>query len=289
MKKYDFVIPAIPEDSELRTYKEGPLSAAAEGAEDASLLSRFTRDVNSILAQYVGAMEAVKIRAGLQHMMSLSARGNLFLVESHFDNTLFTENRARCDEVMIVSLNLIWLLSALIHPFMPETSDAILKQLDAPPRANPTDCKFSLDLLPGHKIGKAAHLFKQIDPKQEEVWRVQFGGAADAKKAAAEEEPKMSKKQAMKAAKAAKKQAEASKPQVKNKTPELIQLEEKVATEGEKLKGLKEQAKTASLAEDKAKVDMEVDAQLASYLKLKKELDELTATLAKLEVDGGSQ
>ncbi len=115
----------IPADSELRSYKEGPVTAAAEGADDASssVISRFARDVNAILAQYISSMEAVKIRSGLQHMMALSARGNVFLVESHFDNTLFTESRARCDEVMIVALNLIWLLSSLIHPFMPETSE----------------------------------------------------------------------------------------------------------------------------------------------------------------------
>lgn len=288
MKKYDYVIPAIPSDSKLRSYKDGPVAAAAEGADDASssVISRFARDVNLILGQYISSMEAVKIRSGLQHMMALSARGNLFLVESHFDNTLFTESRAHCDEVMIVALNLIWLLSALIHPFMPETSDAILKQLDAPPRAVPEDGKFYLDLLPGHKIGVASHLFKQIDPKQEDIWRVQFGGGADGTKQ--EEAPKLSKKQAMKAAKAAKKQLEASKPQVKNKTPELIELEGKVAAEGETLKQLKEGVKKASEAEDKAQLEKQVEAQLASYLVLKKQMEELTAQLAKLEVDGAT-
>ncbi|KAI3479572.1 hypothetical protein L1887_58384 [Cichorium endivia] len=166
---------------------------------------------------------------------------------------------------------------------MPETSDAILKQLDAPPRTVPDDGKFALDLLAGHKIGKASHLFKQIDPKQEEVWRVQFGGSADG--AVQEEKPQMSKKQAMKAAKAAKKQAEAAKPQVKNKTPELLQLEQQVATEGDALKKLKEDAKKAESADDKAKLDQDVEAKLAGFLALKKDLETLTASLAKLELE----
>ncbi|PWY98287.1 putative MES1-methionyl-tRNA synthetase [Testicularia cyperi] len=288
MKKYDYVIPAIPADSELRTYQSGAVTPASEGADEASssVISRFARDVNVILSQYVDAMEAVKIRSGLQHMMALSARGNVFLVESHFDNTLFTEHRARCDEVMIVALNLIWLLSALIHPFMPETSDSILKQLDAPPRAVPEDTKFYIDLLPGHKIGKAAHLFKLIDPKKEDDWRVQFGGSGSASKE--EEKPQMSKKQAMKAAKAAKKAAQAAEPQVKNKTPELVQLEEQVAEQGEEIKQLKEKLKTSSEAEDQAKVEKEYEAKLAAFLASKEKMKALTAELAALELKAES-
>lgn len=282
MKKYDFVIPDIPADSELHTFKDGPLKVAAEGTQS-SVISRFTRDVNAILSQYIESMEAVKIRSGLQHMMALSARGNLFLVESHFDNTLFTQSRPRCDEVMIVALNLIWLLSPLIHPFMPETSDSILKQLDAPPRTVPDDAKFCIDLLPGHKIGKAVHLFKQIDAGKEEEWRVQFGGAGSA--AVEAETPQLSKKQAMKAAKAAKKAAEAAQPQVKNKTPELLHLETLVAEKSQEVKKLKEEAKQATEASEKERLDAQVEDQLAGFLALKNKMQALSIELSQAEAE----
>ncbi|KAN0060738.1 methionine--tRNA ligase mes1 [Thecaphora frezii] len=283
MKKYDQVIPEIPADSELKTYKQGALDAAAEGDQEASVIAKYVRDVNAILAQYIESMEAVKIRAGLQHMMALSARSNLFLVEMGFDNTLYTERRARCDEVMIVTLNVIWLLSALIHPFMPETCDSILKQLDAPPRAVPEDGRLHLDLLPGHKIGKAAHLFKRIDEKQEDVWRKQFGGGA-AGEAKESDAPALSKKQAMKAAKAAKKAAEEkNKVVVKNKTPELVALEERVAKQGEEVKRIKEEAKKQS-GEEKERLDKETEVQVKKLLELKTELSHLTNKLAQLEL-----
>lgn len=276
MKKYNHVIPDIPADSELHTYEDGPLDATTS-----TVISLFARDVNTTLAQYTEAMEAVKIRSGLQQMMALSARGNLFLVESHFDNTLYTESRARCDEVMIVALNLIWLLSSLIHPFMPETSDSILKQLDAPPRTIPDDGKFAIDLLPGHKIGKAAHLFKQIDAGKEEEWRVQFGGAGSA--AVEAETPQLSKKQAMKAAKAAKKAAEASLPQVKNKTPELLHLETLVAEKSQEVKKLKEEAKRATEASEKTRLDAQVEDQLSGFLALKNKMQALSIELSAAE------
>ena len=271
MKKYDQVIPTIPADSELRPFEQGALIAAtADAGEDGTVISKYVRDVNGLLVQYVEAMDAVKIRTGLQLMMALSARSNVFLVESKFDNTLFTANKARCDEVMLVALNVIWVLSALIHPFMPETTDSILKQLDAPPRAVPEDCKLSLDLAAGHKIGKAAHLFKRIDEKQEEVWKAQFGGSKDSGKA--EEKPQMSKKQAMKAAKAAKKAAEEAKPQVKNKSAEMIELENKVAHQGEVVKKAKETSKKLGAdasAEEKSQAEQDADTQIQTLLQLK--------------------
>ncbi|EPQ30122.1 uncharacterized protein PFL1_02239 [Pseudozyma flocculosa PF-1] len=288
MKKYDLTVPEIPAGSELRTYKEGPLVAAPPAGEDgsASVIAKYVRDVNALLAQYIEAMEAVKIRSGLQHMMALSARSNLFLVEMGFDNTLFTERREQCDEVMLVTLNVIWLLSVLIHPFMPETCDSILKQLDAPPRAVPDDGRFQLDLLPGHRIGKAAHLFKRIDEAEEDVWRAQFGGSSDAKDAAKADAPAMSKKQAMKAAKAAKKAAEErNKVVVKNKTPELLDLEARVASQGDRVKQLKDQTKKEAEAEQKQKLEKETETELKALLEMKTELSELTSRLAKLEMD----
>ncbi|KAI9500477.1 methionine--tRNA ligase mes1 [Coemansia spiralis] len=135
-------------------------------------------DVNALLARYIEQMDAVHIRSGLRTVMDISARGNLYLQESKLDNTLFSEHRAQCDTVLAVAANLIYLLSAVLHPFMPDTAAGIARQLNAPERIL-TDT-FELELRAGHVIGKAEYLFTRIDEKKIDEWRAKYsGGQAD--------------------------------------------------------------------------------------------------------------
>jgi methionyl-tRNA synthetase len=119
-------------------------------------------------------MDAVKLRLGLQTVMFLSQRGNLYLQSSGLNKALMNEHPARCAQVVTRAANLIYVLSALIYPFMPATSASILSQLNAPARAVPDI--FSIDILPGHHIGTPEHLFKKIEEKMADVWRAQFAG-----------------------------------------------------------------------------------------------------------------
>lgn len=155
LAKYDGVVP------------QADLSGEAEVA--------FVKEVNELLGQYVDAMENVKIRQALGIAMSISARGNLYLQESNVSNALFTEQRAKCDAVVYAALNLVYLLSAVIYPYMPSTSESISRQLNAPLRKIPD--QFTLDILPGHKLNGAAYLFSRIDDKMEEVWKSKYGSS----------------------------------------------------------------------------------------------------------------
>jgi methionyl-tRNA synthetase len=124
-------------------------------------------------------MEDTRLRQGLQTVMSISSRGNQYLQDSGLDNSLLANQPERCAQVLLNAVNLIYLISVLIHPFMPTTSADILRQLNAPARSLPS--KFSVDILPGHKLGKAEHLFKKIDNvdgSQEQKWQKRFGGDA---------------------------------------------------------------------------------------------------------------
>lgn len=134
----------------------------------------FEDDVNTLLAQYIEAMEAVSIRRGLELAMSISSRGNQFLQENKLDNSLFNDSPEVADAVVGVGLNLIYLVSAVISPFMPETRNQISETLAAPPLSI-TD-KFELVLEPGHNIGKAQYLFKRIDEKKIDEWKALYGG-----------------------------------------------------------------------------------------------------------------
>ena len=113
-------------------------------------------------------MDAVKLRSGLQVVMHIFARGNLYLQSSGLNKALKAENPKRCAQVVVRAINLIYVLSALIYPFMPSTSESVLTQLNAPARAVPE--VFSIDILPGHQIGVPEHLFKRIDEKMVDIY-----------------------------------------------------------------------------------------------------------------------
>jgi methionyl-tRNA synthetase len=158
------------------------------------------------------------------------------------------ENPARCAQVVSRAVNLIYVLSSLIYPFMPATSDSILIQLNAPARVVPD--VLSTDILPGHHIGRPEHLFKKIEEKMAEVWRAKFEGIdgnaqADGPKTT---EPTMSKRKAAAAKKAAAKPetTKASGP----KSPEVLALEAKVNEQGLLVRSLKGQTPKTPDVED---------------------------------------
>lgn len=135
----------------------------------------FELEVNGLLASYIESMEAVSLRRGLELAMAISSRGNQFLQDNKLDNSLFNNSPDLSDAVVGVGLNLIYLVSAVISPFMPETRTQISEILNAPPLSI-TD-KFELVLEAGHNIGKAQYLFKRIDEKKIEEWKALYGGA----------------------------------------------------------------------------------------------------------------
>ena len=229
----------IPDSSD----EPGPLSPNDE------LDADFVSDVNGLLKDYLTAMEAVKLRAGLQIVMHVSARGNLYLQSSGLNKALETENPKRCAQVVVRAVNLIYVLSALVYPFMPSISESILKQLNAPARAVPN--LLSIDILPGHQIGTPEHLFKKIDEKMIEVYRERFAGN---KAIPNGPDPDATKKKSKGAEDTA------------LKTAEILEWEEKVKTQGDIVRELK--AKSTKSAEDQAVVTKAVD----ELKKLKAEL-----------------
>jgi methionyl-tRNA synthetase len=120
-------------------------------------------------------MDRLRLKNGLNTAMAVAARVNLFLQENKLDNNLFSNFPDRCAATIGAALNAVYLLSALLSPFMPSTSDAIDEQVNAPRLAIPDRWTVG-DVLPGHQIGKPAYLFKKIDEGEEEVWKSKFGG-----------------------------------------------------------------------------------------------------------------
>lgn len=230
----------------------------------------FTQDINSLLQKYTTALDSAKLRSGLDLVLRMSSRGNEYLQKNKIDNTLFSEHRARCDVVLGVSLNLAYLLSAVVAPFMPTTSDAILEQMQLPMRRI-TDLWTGRDLAPNHQLGKPAHLFKRLDADLEAKLRSKYsGGSGSAKEMTASEAASGS---------AGKKKPSGgkSKPQLYNEiphgvesTPELRELEEQVKAKGARVRDLKsekaEQAKVQAAVEELLDVKRQFSKLIISKL-----------------------
>ncbi|KAF8656200.1 hypothetical protein AX16_002636 [Volvariella volvacea WC 439] len=234
----------------------GPLSP--NDADD----SEFITAVNGLLKDYIDAMDAVKLRLGLQTVMLISIRGNNYLQSSKLNKALMTENSKRCAQVVSRAINLIYVLSALIYPFMPATSDSILAQLNTPARVVPE--VLATDILAGHVIGTPEHLFKKIEENMADKWKAQFGGT-EGQQPQEDGKPAVSKKKA-----AAAKKTAAAKPAVDvPKTPEIIALEAKIAEQGQVVRNLKGQNPKTPELEEEIKKNVEI------LKRLKGELEEL--------------
>lgn len=131
-------------------------------------------DLSERVAQYIRAMEAVQLREGIELAMRFSARGNQYLQESKLDNTLLASDPQRCAHVVGTSLNYIYVLSALIYPYMPTTARQICEMLNAPVRTIPDAVDFALK--PGHPLGAPQYLFTRIDPSKVDEWLAKYGG-----------------------------------------------------------------------------------------------------------------
>ncbi|CDK29814.1 unnamed protein product [Kuraishia capsulata CBS 1993] len=130
-------------------------------------------DVDALLQSYITEMEESHLRKGLELAMAISARGNQFLQDNKLDNSLYNDHPDKSDAVVAIGLNLIYLVSAVITPYMPSTTAAIERQLNVPALAIPD--RFSLWIGGGHCIGKAEYLFKRIDEKKVDEWRAKYG------------------------------------------------------------------------------------------------------------------
>lgn len=138
--------------------------------------SAFKEDITSWIRKYNEQLTAVKLRAGIETAMHISSRCNLFLQANRLGSALFRENPARCAAVIGLSVNALYILSAVVSPYMPHTAKSIAAQLNLPLRSIPRG--WSEDIFPGHQIGNPVYLFTKIDESKVSEWRRAFGGQA---------------------------------------------------------------------------------------------------------------
>lgn len=135
-------------------------------------------DLNKLIETYNNDLETVHERKGLETMMLTSARGNQFLQDNKLDNSLYNNYPDKADAVVGVGLNIVYLLSTLVAPYMPATTKQIEEILNVPSLRIPD--KFDLWIGAGHCIGKPQYLFQRIDEKKIDEWRAKYGGGSSA-------------------------------------------------------------------------------------------------------------
>ncbi|KAF9073437.1 tRNA synthetases class I (M)-domain-containing protein [Rhodocollybia butyracea] len=240
----------IPESED----EPGPLSP------NDPLDSVFITDVNRLLQEYITLLDAVKLRQGLQTVMAISQQGNGYLQSSGLNKALMTSDPKRCAQVVSRAVNLIYVLSVLVAPYMPGTARAMLVQLNAPARAVPE--VLSTDILAGHTIGVPEHLFKKIDEGMADKFRARFGGN-EGSTASADAPPPVAKAKSQKGKKDAAAPVFTGEP-----TPEMIAKEAEITEQGEKIRALKANAKSPE-------TDAQVKQEVETLKKLKSELAHL--------------
>ncbi|KAI8871899.1 methionyl-tRNA synthetase [Ramicandelaber brevisporus] len=151
--------------------------ASPEILRDNELIQKFIADTNTLLTEYIRTLDAVHIRSGIKLAMEFGARGNQFLQDAKLDNALFSNSRETCDAIVAVAVNFIYLLAAILEPFVPSTAESIYQQLNAPARY--ISDTFEIEILEGHVIGAPQHLFQRLDESLAEVFRQKYGGATE--------------------------------------------------------------------------------------------------------------
>ena len=145
----------------------------------------------------IDAMDTLHVADSLEEIMVLARRSNKYIDETAPWALAKDETqRDRLGTVLYNLLESIRIIGILIAPFLPETGEKILQQLNARPEASAFDSAACFGgLVPGDKTGEATPLFVRIDEKKklEEL-------AAEAEAATKASAPKKEEKPASKEA-----------------------------------------------------------------------------------------
>lgn len=168
---------------------------------------------NKALATYIEHLEATKLRAGVSDILAISSLGNKFLQDSGLNNKLLADEPDRCNAVINVAMNHVYLLASLVAPYMPNVATSIFTQLGSEPSPTIPEVFDFASVPGGQKIGTPEPLFAVIPAAKLDEWRDAYGGeelkkqkALEAEKAAAKKAKKLADKE-----KKAKKKAEEAK------------------------------------------------------------------------------
>ncbi|KAF8485914.1 methionyl-tRNA synthetase [Russula ochroleuca] len=153
----------------------GPLSPNDE------IDSEFVADVNGLLKDYTEAMDAVKLRLGLQTVMLISQRGNLYLQSSGLNKALMNENLDTLRAIDILSGHHIGTPEYLFTKIEEKKADVWRAQFSGNDSAAATPGANETHAISGTSKRKAAAAKKSApNPAKEQVGEVDGPKSAEA-------------------------------------------------------------------------------------------------------------
>ncbi|CAF3602276.1 unnamed protein product [Rotaria sordida] len=138
----------------------------------------FVAQITYELNAYLEVMEKTRLRDGVKCVLRMSRYGNQYLqLKQPWAKYKGSDADRRDAEISIaLALNLVYLLSLVLQPFMPTTSDEIRQQLNINESVYALENAFRCYLPAGHTIGQAKPLFKRIEKALAEEYRLRFAG-----------------------------------------------------------------------------------------------------------------
>ncbi len=152
----------------------------------------------------IAAMDTLHVADSLEEIMVLARRSNKYIDETAPWSLAKDETQnERLGTVLCNLLESIRIIGILIAPFLPETGEKILKQLNARPEAGTFESAGVFGgLVPGDTTGEATPLFARIDEKKKlEELAAEAEAAAKAAEPKKEEKPVTDKKETEKVGK----------------------------------------------------------------------------------------
>ncbi|XP_066299671.1 methionine--tRNA ligase, cytoplasmic-like [Branchiostoma lanceolatum] len=226
---------------------QGVMPAVDGTEEDGQLLAQINRELQA----FIQCLEKVRLREGLVRILNISRLGNQY-IQGQKPWVLVKGTpgeKARAGTVIGLAANVACLLSVMVQPYMPATSNTIQQQLQAPPGVNILTDTFVCQLPAGHKIGKPSPLFQKIEASTMAELKKKFAGTQMERK----EQDQKSKAPAQPTQNATPVQVDQA---------EVDRLTAEVQKQGEAVRQLKT---------DKAEKKL-VDAEVQKLLALKKQL-----------------
>ncbi|XP_063918598.1 methionine--tRNA ligase, cytoplasmic [Zophobas morio] len=143
--------------------------------DDFTFLALCTRELKG----YISCLEKAKLRDGIRHILSISRHGNQYM-QSNQPWVLLKgspEDKIRAGTVVGLCCNIACLLATLLHPYLPDTSDVLKKQLNIANIAlTPENIEIAQLLPTGHQLGEPAPLFAKLEPARVEELKKKFAG-----------------------------------------------------------------------------------------------------------------
>ena len=139
---------------------EGKAPSGELNAED----QKFLAEQKEVIGKVTGAMDAMKIKEGLQHVMEFGKNANRYFQDNKPWELVKTD-KERGGVVLYVLANQVKDLGILCEPYLPGSSAGIFKQLGIDARK--WDDLGKLSLESGHPLGEPAILFSKIEVKKE--------------------------------------------------------------------------------------------------------------------------